>query len=69
MAPADLVERLFYGASLPFCLPACMAEPDSAETGAVLRSSLLPQYPTEAGFERVDVTDIDSPTWRFYLLH
>jgi hypothetical protein len=67
-APGDLTEQLFYGASLLFCLPTGMAEPGSAATGAVFRTSALRACAIEAGFMAVDVAPIDSPVWRFYLL-
>jgi hypothetical protein len=46
-----------------------MAEHDSAATGAVFRSRTLRVYAEQAGFGRLDVAPIDSPMWRFYLLH
>lgn len=67
-APGDAIERLFYGASLLFCLPTGMAEPGSAATGAVFRASALSAYATDAGFSAIDIAPIESPTWRFYLL-
>lgn len=67
-APGGSIERLFYGASVLFCLPTGMADGDSAGTGAVFRSSTLRAYAAEAGYTNVDVVPIDSPLWRFYLL-
>ena len=60
-------ERLFYGASL-FCVATGMAEPGSAATGAVFRTSTLHAYATQAGFSAIDIAPIENPTWRFYLL-
>jgi 2-polyprenyl-3-methyl-5-hydroxy-6-metoxy-1,4-benzoquinol methylase len=67
-APGDMTERLFYGASLLFCLPTGMAGADSTGTGAVFRTSTLRAYAAQAGFTAIDVATIESPLWRFYLL-
>jgi hypothetical protein len=63
-----MTERLFYGASLLFCLPTGMSEADSAGTGAVFRARALHALATDAGFSAIDTVPIESPLWRFYLL-
>jgi SAM-dependent methyltransferase len=67
-APGDEVERFIYAWSTLFCLPASMAEPPSAATGAVMRSDTLRRYAIEAGFREVEIAPIEDPFWRFYLL-
>lgn len=69
VAPGDDVERLMYGYSIMFCLPAGMADQPSAATGTVMRASTLERYARDAGFERVEVLGIDHPFFRFYRLH
>jgi 2-polyprenyl-3-methyl-5-hydroxy-6-metoxy-1,4-benzoquinol methylase len=68
VAPGDDVERFMYAWSTLYCLPASMAEPPSAATGAVMRPDTLRRYATEAGFREVEVAPIEDPFWRFYVL-
>ena len=68
VAPGDDVERFMYAWSTLYCLPASMAEPPSAATGAVMRPDTLRRYAMEAGFREVDVVPIEDPFWRFYVL-
>jgi 2-polyprenyl-3-methyl-5-hydroxy-6-metoxy-1,4-benzoquinol methylase len=67
-APASDVERYHYGWSVVSCLPGAMGDPETAATGAVMRTATLRHYATEAGFRSVDVLPIHTPTWRFYRL-
>ena len=67
-APADAVERLFYGYSITCCLPAAMTEHPSAATGTVMRAATLREYAREAGFAAVDVLDLPNDLLRFYRL-
>ena len=67
-APADEAERLFYGFSILLCLPAGMAEQPSAATGTVMRASTLRSYALEAGFNDIEILDLEHPMLRFYRL-
>lgn len=67
-APGDEVERLMYAYSVLCCLPDGMAHPHSAATGTVMRPDTLRRYASEAGFDRVDVLDVEDDFFRFYRL-
>ena len=67
-APADEAERLFNGFSILLCLPAGMAEQPSAATGTVMRASTLRSYALEAGFNDIEILDLEHPMLRFYRL-
>jgi 2-polyprenyl-3-methyl-5-hydroxy-6-metoxy-1,4-benzoquinol methylase len=67
-APADEVERLFYGFSVLVCLPAGRSETPSAATGTVMRADTFRSYASEAGFAGVEVLDIPHDLLRFYRL-
>ena len=67
-APADPVERMFYGFSITTCLPAAMTEQPSAATGTVMRADTLRSYAREAGFSSVEVVDLPHDLLRFYRL-
>jgi 2-polyprenyl-3-methyl-5-hydroxy-6-metoxy-1,4-benzoquinol methylase len=67
-APADSVERLFYGFSITCCLPAAMTDEPSAATGTVMRADTLRRYATDAGFRKIEVLDLAHDALRFYLL-
>ena len=62
-------EREAYGWSVVSCLPGAMADPQTAATGAVMRSRVFRQYALEAGFSEVEVLPIHTDYWRFYRLH
>lgn len=68
-APGDDIERLMYGYSVLFCLPAGMADQPSAATGTVMRRSTLERYARQAGFANVETLAIDHQFFRFYRLH
>jgi len=67
-APADDLERLYYGFSILHCLPVGMIGEGAAGTGTVIRASTVEEYAREAGFASVDVLPIENDFWRFYLL-
>jgi 2-polyprenyl-3-methyl-5-hydroxy-6-metoxy-1,4-benzoquinol methylase len=67
-APAPDLERYHYGWSVVSCLPGAMGDPQTAATGAVMRTATLRRYAEQAGFHSVDVLPIQTPTWRFYRL-
>jgi 2-polyprenyl-3-methyl-5-hydroxy-6-metoxy-1,4-benzoquinol methylase len=67
-APASDLERYHYGWSVVSCLPAAMADPATAATGAVMRPATLRRYARQAGFRRVDILPLETETWRFYRL-
>jgi hypothetical protein len=56
-APADAIERAYYGFSVFTCLPATMTERPTAAIGTVMRASTMERLGTEAGFRRVDRLD------------
>jgi 2-polyprenyl-3-methyl-5-hydroxy-6-metoxy-1,4-benzoquinol methylase len=62
------LERMMYGWSVMYCLPASLAEESSAAIGTVLRPSHLATLAQQAGFSRVDVSDIDAGFFRLYVL-
>ncbi len=66
--PADADERRFHGWSLLHCLPASMAEPDSAATGTLIRPDTVRRYASEAGFTDVEQLPVDSEAFHLYLL-
>jgi 2-polyprenyl-3-methyl-5-hydroxy-6-metoxy-1,4-benzoquinol methylase len=61
-------EGRHYGWSLLHCLPASLAEPDSAATGTVIRPATVRAYAERAGFSRVDVLPVETATLRLYAL-
>lgn len=68
-APADALERMFYGFSVFTCLPGTMSERPTAATGTVMRAATMRRYAEEAGyrgFVRLDEPALDA--LRFYLL-
>ena len=67
-APASILEQYHYGWSVIGCLPAVMGDPQTAATGAVMRSATLRGYATEAGFAEVETLPVDAGMLRFYLL-
>jgi SAM-dependent methyltransferase len=67
-APGDEVERLMYGYSLICCLPDGLSHPPSAGTGTVMRPDVLRRYAAEAGFDGVEILDVQDEFFRFYRL-
>jgi SAM-dependent methyltransferase len=66
--PADEVERLFYGFSLTCCLPDGRSHEHSVATGTVMRPGTFAGYAAAAGFDDVQILDIDHDFFRFYRL-
>jgi 2-polyprenyl-3-methyl-5-hydroxy-6-metoxy-1,4-benzoquinol methylase len=67
-APANEVERLFYGFSVFHCLPVGMVGEGAAGTGTVIRADTVRRYAQEAGFSSCEVLPIENDFWRFYLM-
>jgi 2-polyprenyl-3-methyl-5-hydroxy-6-metoxy-1,4-benzoquinol methylase len=68
-APADDIERAYYGFSLFTCLPAVMTEQPTAAIGTVMRAPVMQRLVEQAGFggfERLDEDMHDA--LRFYRL-
>jgi hypothetical protein len=61
-------ERRHHGWSLLHCLPASMAEPDSAATGTLIRPDTVRRYALDAGFSEVERLDVESDAFHLYLL-
>jgi ubiquinone/menaquinone biosynthesis C-methylase UbiE len=64
----DELERMMYGWSVTYCLPASRAENSSAALGTVLRPSQIESLAREAGFSTVETSDIDAGFFRLYVL-
>jgi ubiquinone/menaquinone biosynthesis C-methylase UbiE len=67
-APADDLERFYYGFSVMHCLPVGMIGEDAAGTGTVMRSETVRRYGEEAGFGEFEVLSIENDFYRFYRL-
>lgn len=67
-APGAEMERFMYVASVLHCLPVGMVEPNSAATGAVIRSSTVRDYAKRAGFRATTVLPVEHPQFRLYRL-
>jgi SAM-dependent methyltransferase len=67
-APADELERFYFGVSVLHCLPVGMVGEDPAGTGTVMRADTVRRYAGEAGFANVEVLPIESDFYRFYRL-
>jgi 2-polyprenyl-3-methyl-5-hydroxy-6-metoxy-1,4-benzoquinol methylase len=67
-APADDLERFYYGISVLHCLPVGMVGESPAGTGTVMRADTVRRYATEAGFSRFDVLPVENEFYRFYRL-
>ena len=67
-APASIQEQYHYAWSVVACLPAVMGDPDTAATGAVLRSATLRRYALEAGFQGLEILPVNAGMLRFYRL-
>jgi hypothetical protein len=57
-----------YGFSALHCLPVGMTEPDSVQTGTVMRPGTVRRFADEAGFSAFTVLPIEHDFWRFYRL-
>ena len=67
-APADPMERLYYGFSVLHCLPVGMVGEGAAGTGTVMRSDTVRRYAEEAGFRGFEVLPVENDFYRFYRL-
>lgn len=67
-APADELERLYYGFSILHCLPVGMVGEGAAGTGTVMRTSTVDGYARDAGLSSVEILPIENDFWRFYRL-
>ena len=67
-APASEDQRLKYAMSVLHCLPATTAEHPGDPNGTVLRTDTVRTWASAAGFEAVQVLDVEHPFWRFYRL-
>jgi 2-polyprenyl-3-methyl-5-hydroxy-6-metoxy-1,4-benzoquinol methylase len=65
--PTNEMERLFYGFSTLHCLSVSL-QGGGAGTGTVIRPGVLEQYAADAGFNRVEVLDVEHPQFRLYRL-
>ena len=53
-APADDLERLYYGFSILHCLPVGMVGERAARTGTVIRPATVESYARDAGFSNIE---------------
>jgi 2-polyprenyl-3-methyl-5-hydroxy-6-metoxy-1,4-benzoquinol methylase len=67
-APAEPLERLYYGFSVLHCLPVGMVGENAAGTGTVMRPATVRRYSEEAGFSGVEVLPIENDFFRLYRL-
>jgi 2-polyprenyl-3-methyl-5-hydroxy-6-metoxy-1,4-benzoquinol methylase len=67
-APADELERLYYGFSILHCLPVGMVGEGAVGTGTVMRPATVEAYAHSAGFTEVEVAPIENDFWRFYIM-
>lgn len=68
-APANEIERLYYGFSLLTCLPAAMNDRPTAATGTLLRADAMRRLALEAGFTSMEaLAEPSLDMLRFYKL-
>jgi SAM-dependent methyltransferase len=67
-APGDEMERMMYGWSVNHCLPAAMSEQPSAGIGTVIREPVVRDLALQAGFESLEVLDVDAGFFRIYVV-
>jgi hypothetical protein len=67
-APADDLERFYYGFSVLHCLPVGMVGEDAAGTGTVMRADTVRRSGEEAGFGKFEVLPVENDFYRFYRL-
>jgi SAM-dependent methyltransferase len=67
-APADDLERFYFGFSILHCLPVGMVGEGAAGTGTVMRPDTVRHYAEAAGFTGVDILPIDNDFYRYYRL-
>jgi len=59
---------MMYGWSITHCLPVGMAEQPSAATGTLMRVETVRRYAKDAGFEDVEILDVDGGFFNLYRL-
>ena len=67
-APADDLERFYYGISVLHCLPVGMVGESPAGTGTVMRAATVERYASEAGFSSFEILPIENEFFRLYRL-
>jgi hypothetical protein len=67
-APADDLERFYYGFSILHCLAVGMVGEGATGTGTVMRPGTVRRYAEAAGFKGFDVVPIDNDFYRYYRL-
>ena len=65
----NFMGHFFYNFSVLHCLPQAMGFPGSSATGTVMKALTVRAYALEAGFDDVQVLDIEHPQFRFYKLN
>jgi 2-polyprenyl-3-methyl-5-hydroxy-6-metoxy-1,4-benzoquinol methylase len=65
--PGSEMERLFYAFSTLHCLSVSLQN-GGAGTGTVLRAETVRRLASEAGFDHVEVLDVEHPQFRLYRL-
>lgn len=71
-AQGNDVEWMMYGWSVLHCLPVCMADGGDCYcggTGTVMRTDTLWNYAKAAGFQDIEILEIDNFFFRFYRLY
>jgi 2-polyprenyl-3-methyl-5-hydroxy-6-metoxy-1,4-benzoquinol methylase len=63
----DPMERIFYAFSTLHCLAVSMQD-GGAGTGTVIRESTVRDYAARAGFDSVEVLDVDHPQFKLFRL-
>lgn len=61
-------QRVLYGFSILHCLPVGMGNPESAQTGAVMRPDTFRRYAHEAGYSSVEILPSENDAFYFYRL-
>ncbi|MDQ2912783.1 MAG: class I SAM-dependent methyltransferase [Chloroflexota bacterium] len=67
-APADELDRIFYGFSILVCLPDGMSRQPSVGTGTVMRPATMRRYAQEAGFRDIEILPLEPGFFRVYRL-
>jgi 2-polyprenyl-3-methyl-5-hydroxy-6-metoxy-1,4-benzoquinol methylase len=67
-APADDLERFYFGFSILHCLPVGMVGEGAAGTGTVMRPGTVRRYAKAAGFSDFEILPIDNDFYRYYRL-
>jgi 2-polyprenyl-3-methyl-5-hydroxy-6-metoxy-1,4-benzoquinol methylase len=66
-APGSETERFFYAFSPLHCLAVSMQD-GGVGTGTVMRADTVRRYAADAGFQQVEVLDVEHPQFRLYRL-